>query len=658
MNIRHSRWFKPLVALGIVAAVTLGSYVGLSNDFFFTTQLRLADNLFPGAPADDRIVIVAIDDQSIAEVGRWPWSRAIHADLITAVTADGAELIGYDVTFGSPALDDPLGDQKLAVAMAQTRNVVLIGNFEFGTRPTDVDALLVASEWFPPIDDFAAVAAGIGHANTRPDTDGVVRAVPPVVEAPDGSLVSSLSFTLAQLATGQSGPITLRPGGIQVGGLLVPTGDLRLLDLNFAAGFTTFPASDVLAGRVPPGTFEGKIVLVGATALGLGDLVATPLDKAGKQPGVTVHANALNTILTGSYLELEPIALTVLLVFGIGLVLAVTTLYLRPLVAIMIGAMLGAGYFALVFQRFDDGLVMNMVYPVVAPPIVFVAGLGVRYFTETRERKYVTSVFGRYLAKDVVKEVLASPEGAVATLEGASRPLAVLFADLRGFTAASEKATPTEVVSALNEYLEAMTRAVVEEQGTIDKFMGDCIMAFWGAPRPDPEMVVRSVRAALRMQDLIDQAMATGKAGDLKVKGCGVGLSVGEAVVGNIGSTERLDYTAIGDTVNTASRVCGVAEGGDIVVTEEFADALPRDEFRLAELPPLKVKGKEALLRVYQVLRPGQEPKVFEAGAFKDASEEKHHFEPVPAPPKVAGYAPVDPTGKVATLTEEEAPGS
>ena len=655
MNRRHGFWFKPMVALVIVAAVTVGTYLGISNDVFFTTQLRFADSLFPGAPADSRIVIVAIDDGSIETVGRWPWSRGIHAEMVDRLTADGATLIGYDVTFGTPALSDPEGDAAFASSMAAAGNVVIIGNFEFGTRPTDVDALLVASAWFPPIPEFSSVAIGVGHANTRPDTDGVVRALPPVVEAPDGSLVSSLSFVLAQRATGQSGPVTLRPGSIQVGGLQVPTSDLRLLDLNFAGGYPTIPAATVLAGDFPPGTFDGKIVLVGATALGLGDLVATPLDKAGRQPGVTVHANALNTMLTGSYLKHEPILMVLAVVAAMGLALALATLYLRPWVAFLIGAVLLVGYFWIAFQRFDSGVVMNMVYPAVSLPVVFVSGLGVRYFTETRERKYVTQIFGRYLSKDVVKEVLESPEGAVATLAGASRPLAVLFADLRGFTAASEKAKPPEVVAALNEYLEAMTLAVVEERGTIDKFMGDCVMAFWGAPRPDPDMVVRSVRAALKMQDRIDQAMATGKAGDLKVKGCGVGLSFGEAVVGNIGSTERLDYTAIGDTVNTASRVCGVAEGGEIVVTEEFAEALPPGEFRIAELPPLKVKGKEAVLRVFQVLRPGQEPKVFEHGEVTDTTVEKGHFQPVAAPPKVAGYAPVEPKGKVAATAEDDA---
>jgi len=646
---RHSIWFKPLIAVVIAVAITFGSWFALSANLFFRTQLRFSDSLFPGTGIDNRVVIVAIDDESIARVGRWPWNRGVHADLIDAMAADGARLIGYDVTFASPNTADPQGDTALAESIAAA-GVVVMGESTILTGSADPPT---ASEAFTPLDIFIGGLAGVGHVNTFPDTDGVVRAIPPVIEGPDGEYIPSFSLTLAQLATGQSGPVTIRPDSVQVGGLKVRTDGPHLLEINFASGFPTIAAMDVLNGEFPPGTFDGKIVLVGATALGLGDLVATPIDKSNRQPGVEVHANALNTILTGNYIATEPMTATLVWVFLISILVAFATLYFRPWLSIIGALALLFGYFWLVFRRFDGGTVMNMVFPPLALPGAYVAGLGVRYFTEVRERKYVTNVFGRYLAKDVVNEVLSSPEGAVATLSGASRPLAVLFADLRGFTAASEHAAPTAVVNALNEYLEAMTRAVVEEQGTVDKFMGDCVMAFWGAPRVDPDMVIRSVRAGMKMLDYVDDAVTHGSAGELKVKGCGVGLAFGEAVVGNIGSTERLDYTAIGDTVNTASRVCGVAGGGEIVVTEEFAEALPRDEFRLAPLPPLKVKGKTELLRVMQVLRPGQEAKEFDEGEFLDASEEKGAFQTADkpkadeksqeAPPKVAGYAPVEP---------------
>jgi adenylate cyclase len=637
---RRSPWFKPAVGFGIGLVLTAGSWAGLAADVFFGTQLRLGDALFPGAAADPRIVVVGIDDRSISEIGRWPWSRAVHAELIDALVADGATLIGYDVTFGSPSADDPAGDEALAGSITAAGTVVLSQTATFEGRPGD---LLRASELFPPLPALEEGAADVGHANTFPDVDGVVRALPPVIETPDGALAPSLSFALARLALGQEGPITIRPDAVQVGGLVVPTGDVHLLELNFASGFPQIPAVDVLEGRFAPGTFRDKIVLVGATALGLGDLVATPLDKADRDPGVLVHANALNTILTGRFIAPEPLGATLGWVFALGLLVALGTLVLRPWLAAIVSAALIVGFFALVFRRFDGGTVMDMVYPPLAAAMAFVAALGVRYVTEVRERRYVTTVFGRYLARDVVEEVLTAPEGAVATLAGAARPLAVLFADLRGFTAASEEAPPTEVVAALNEYLEAMTRAVVEERGTIDKFMGDCVMAFWGAPRPDPAFAERAARAALRMLDMIDEAMRSGRAGELKVKGCGVGLSLGEAVVGNIGSNERLDYTAIGDTVNTASRLCGVAGPGEIVVTQAFARALPPDRFRLGELPPLSVKGKSDTLRVCQLLRPGQTPRAFAEGATIDAEGDKGRFEPVPAPPKVAGYAPVEP---------------
>ena len=365
-----------------------------------------------------------------------------------------------------------------------------------------------------------------------------------------------------------------------------------------------------------------------------------------------VDANALNTILRDAFLDPESHPMTLLWVFLIGLSVSLMTLYLRPWLAVLICAGLTVAFFAIVFRWFDGGTVMNMVYPTIAGAVAYVSALAVRYFTEVRERKYVTNVFGATWPRTSSTRSSTAPEG-VTMLEGASRPLAVLFAHLRGFTAASEDAAPQDVVAALNGYLDAMTTAVVDERGTIDKFMGDCVMAFWGAPRADPGYVDRAVRAAVRMQDLIDQAMKVGRHP-------APGQGVWRRGLGGRGGREhraaaRLDYTAIGDTVNTASRLCGVAGAGEIVVTEECAEALSAG-FRLGELPPLKVKGKTKMLRVFQVLRTGQEQRVFGADHMLDAEQDKGAFQPVVAPPKAAGYAPVEPVGPPPTRRRRPGP--
>ncbi|MBI4261621.1 MAG: adenylate/guanylate cyclase domain-containing protein [Actinobacteria bacterium] len=638
------------IAAPILIAVLLTglSWAGLSGDVFFGTQLRLSDALYPSNVTDTRIVVVGIDDRSLAAVGRWPWPRDVHASILDRLTEEGAALVGYDVTFAEPS-EDLEADRALAEAVASAGNVILAANASFEGRPGDI---LTATELALPIPELAAGAAAVGHSNVFPDPDGVVRAVPPVIETPSGELLGSLSLELMALASGEAGePVTIRPDGVQIGGRLVPTGPVHLMDVNFAEGYETYSAIDLLEGLTPPGAFEGRIVLIGATAIGLGDQKLTPLDKADGQPGVFVHASALNTMLTGRYVIPEGTGPTLAWVFLLGLLVALAVTYLRPWLSPVVTVALLVAYGWVGFTRFDGGTVMNLVYPPLAAVLGFVSALAVRYVTEFRERQRVTATFGRYLARDVVEEVLAAPEGAVATLKGAARPLAVLFADLRGFTAASEGADPEDVVAALNQYLDAMCRAVVEERGTIDKFMGDCVMAFWGAPRPDPEYAVRAVRAAVRMQDYLDEAMASADAAKLRVKGCGVGVSAGDAVVGNIGSAVRLDYTVIGDTVNTASRICGVADAGQIVITEECARLL-EDRFPLGPLPPLVVKGKALPLRVFEVLRKGRVGRTVVAGEVLDATEEKGHFEPripveedgvVRAPSKAAGYAPVEP---------------
>ena len=575
------------VLIGTMAVAAL-SWAGLSGDVFFGTQLRFSDALFPGTDPDADIVVVAVDDESLAEVGAWPWSREVHARLIDRLENAGAATVAYDVAFLEPGAD-PAADQALAQAIARGGNVRLAAIATFDARTPTVDGPPVAAMVQYPIPLLRDAATGIGTTNVFPDRDGVVRALPAEVGEPSGGSVPSLALSV--LGASSAASIATGPGG--------------LMEINYAEGFPVVSAIDVLDGRAPPNLFAGKDVLVGVTALGLGDQKLTPLDKANGQPGVIVLANAYNTMKRGAYLTPasngETFAFVVALAFLVLAAVAFLPLWLSALAT----ALLFATYFAVAFRTFDSGTVLNLVYPPLAMVVGFVAGLGLRYFGEMRERRHVTRVFGRYAAPHVVREILAKPEDAVRSLQGETRELSVLFADLRGFTAASEQLAPADVVAALNVYLEAMTTAIQDEDGTIDKFVGDEVMAFWGAPLEQPDHALRAARAALRILELIEDVMMRPPAIDLKVKGAGVGIATGPCLVGNVGSMRRLDYTAIGDTVNTAARLCSSAEPGVIIVTEACAQRL-RGSLALGDLPDLIAKGKREPIRIAQVLRPGR----------------------------------------------------
>jgi adenylate cyclase len=649
--VRRSAAFRLVTAILIALVVTALAWAGLSAGVFQVTQLRLSDALFPVIRPDPRIVVVGIDDETFRELGTFPLNRRRHAELIRRLDEGGAALIGYDITFSESSGRDP-ADEALVEAADEAGNVV------FGAAATLVSGLgdpLQAQSLDLPFEELAKAAAGVGHVNVIPDPDGVVRSHPPFIEDPVGELVPSLSLTLLGHLEGLDGPVTFRPQGIQIGDRVIRTGEGHLQEINFTEPFRTYSFIDVLRGRVPADAFRDKVVLVGATALGLGDTRLTPLNKSSGEAGVYVHANALNSMLGDASLSAESVMTVVATILLLALLVALAVAFLRVWLASLVAIALGAGYYSVAFIRFDRGRVMNLVYPALAAALTYLAVLGLRYFTEMRERRRVTAVFGRYVAADVVDEVLAAPQNAMATLKGASRPISALFADLRGFTAASDGSAPTDVVAGLNLYLDAMVRAINEESGTIDKFMGDCVMAFWGAPRYVANHAERAIRAGLRMQEYLEEAKLQADELGLRVPGVGVGVATGEAVVGNIGSADRLDYTVIGDTVNTASRICGVAEAGEIVVTEECAAAVDGDAFRIAPLPPLKVKGKRAPLRIFQVLRPGQEPKVFDVTVVIEPEEEKAKYQPArrsepepeatpqPAPAKAAGYAPIEP---------------
>ncbi|MCA1727127.1 MAG: adenylate/guanylate cyclase domain-containing protein, partial [Actinobacteria bacterium] len=553
---KRSPLFRIAVSIAVAAVVTLLAWPGLSQGVLGTVNLRFGDSLYPAAAQDPRIAVVGIDEQSLRETGEpWPWRRDLHAQIIRKLREAGAGLIVYDLVF-NPGSEDPAIDRELAAAIAEEEDVILAGFADF-PRSRATGSVLVASGFTRPVPPLEEASAAIGHANVSPDIDGVIRALPVVIDV-DGELQPSLSLAAFERLEGVSPPYRLRPDqGLQVGDRLIQTEERQIMNVNYTEGLIegageapVLSASDVLANKfaIP---LSGKVVFVGVTDPTLGDNKLTPVEKTQGLPGVFVHANALNTMLQGAYVAPAGLVDDLVAVFAVTLLVALAVQFLPLTLSWIALVVLGAGFLAYTFQQFEGGRLYNMIYPNGGLFLGFMGSLGVKYLTELRERRRVLKTFGRYVAKDIVEEVLAAPNDAVATLKGAMRPLSVLFADLRGFTAASENAMPGDVVAALNVYLDAMTRAVTEEKGTIDKFMGDCVMAFWGAPKPDPDYADRAVRAGIKMLDYIDEAVVTRPETKLlQVKGCGVGISAGMAVVGNIGSQERLDYTAIGDTVN------------------------------------------------------------------------------------------------------------
>ncbi|MGH2676089.1 MAG: CHASE2 domain-containing protein, partial [Actinomycetota bacterium] len=413
---KRTAGFRLTTSALIAAAITLSSWGGLEAGAFEGTQLRLVDALFPAITPDDRIAVVAVDEDSLGAIGQaWPWPRSIHADLVRALRAAGADLIGYDVTFAEPT--DPDEDAALAAALAEGDDVVLAANAIFPRERLDDTPR--AADVDRPISVFEEAAVAVAHSNVIPDPDGVVRTLPPVIESPDFEYVPALSLALYTLDEGVEGQLTFRPDGWQIGDRLIPTGRAHLMDVNFSdrQEYPAYSAVEVLDREVPAGALEGKVVLVGATALGLGDTRLTPLDKGTGEPGVFVHANALNTMLTGAFLFPDGRLAALASVFAVALLTAVAVAFLRIWASPPVALGLGAAYFLLAFSRFDDGHVMNLVYPSLSVIVAFTAALGVRYFTEERERRRVTRVFGRYVARDVVDEVLAAPEEALATLE-------------------------------------------------------------------------------------------------------------------------------------------------------------------------------------------------------------------------------------------------
>ena len=555
------------------------------------------------------IVIVAVDYESLlASEHRWPWPRSVHAELLGKLTAAGAAVVAFDILF----LDaDPAQDAQLAAAAGS--HVVWASSFV--NVQTQGFAL---TQHRPPLPSLQAASPTFGYVNLRFDADGSVRRVAPFVNA-GGSTLKSFAIATAERFRRRE-LVQVTANGLRApahGGMRVPAEADGTLLINFAGPpetFTTISYTRVLDGRVTPGVFKDKVVLVGA-AVESGDAFFTPfysrlLPETRKlMPGVEVHANVIDMVLRGQYLARAGWLWILALWLGLGGLAAALIAWHRPWLAlaalvVVLGTLLGGAYAC--FALLD-------VWLAAAGPLISASAIwGVIIFygliTERREKRFVRSVLDVYVAADVIKEVIERRIDLA--LGGKRRTLTILFCDIRGFTGMSERIAPEAMVGILGEHFAAMSDIVLRHRGTLDKFIGDAVMAFWGAPTPnsDPDDALLAVQAAIEMQAAAHKLAASVQQRFGESFAIGIGINTGDAVVGHIGSPQRITYTAVGDPVNLASRVEHMTREHDagILITQFTYDRVKYDvEAELLGFMPIRGRTDPvALYRVHGLKQP------------------------------------------------------
>ena len=618
-----------IAVIGLLCAFQAAGFYPLEEleNRLFDLNFRLRGPL----PPPENIVIAAIDEKSIAQLGRWPWGRDRLAGLVHALTEAGADLVVFDVLFSETESHDP----ALAGAMDEAGNVLLPVVFSFDgqkARPLPAEALasafpvlrhpeafrhyppITAGSVLAPVPELAGAAMGFGHINMFPDEDGVVRWEALVIGY-QGRLFPSLPLQAAATYLGIPPEDRVVDGarGIALGTRFLPTDPWGRALIPWYGPGRTFPhlsIADIMAGAVPREQLARKIVLIGASAVGIYDLRVTPF--AAAMPGVEKHASVIASILDGRTLcRISPAARFAELI-GVGLLIVVLLSRLGAAgggltAGAALALLMGAGY--LFFTR--GGIWIDIAYPANAILWSFTGITAYNYTVEERKARRIRGMFSSYVTERIVNELIRHPE--MARLGGSRREVTVLFSDIRGFTSLSERLTPEEVVGQLNEYLAAMTEVIFSWEGTLDKFIGDAIVAFWGAPIPQDDHAERALRCAIQMSERLAELQEKWRAEGKAVLETGVGINSGEVLVGNIGAENRkMDYTVIGDHVNLGARVEGLTRKYDvqIIITgftlekvRPLVESGNLGHLHIRGLDTVIVKGKEKPVEIYE-LRP------------------------------------------------------
>ncbi|MBE7069981.1 MAG: adenylate/guanylate cyclase domain-containing protein [Ruminococcaceae bacterium] len=588
-----------IVALIWATAITLLCALGV----FRSPELWLEDMLYqkPVYIPDD-ICLIGITEDDIKEFGPYySWDRTVMARALEALNKDPAKkpaVVAIDIQY-SGRMDEE-GDKRLAKAAEDLGNVITATTATFGQKRTFGSATVVIDDFSildyeEPYEELRDVTTQ-GSINIMYDMDGIARHYFLYVE-PEGKRVYSMPYQAASLYAKSKGTTIRMPETDERGHFYV---SFSGKPGDFYEGLTL---SQLINGKVDPKFYAGKIVLIGPYTTGLQDSYITPIEKSSMMYGIEVQANVVQCLLDGNYKHkaTDYYQIGILWIVCFAFYVFANNRKLRFTIPVLIaGVGLAVG---VSIWMFSLGIIVHALWVPLGLLVLFVATVAENYIRAAIERQNVTRTFERYVAPNVVGEILKEGTENL-KLGGKTVDIAVLFVDIRGFTTMSERLSPEEVVFILNRYL-SMTSACVERyQGTLDKFIGDATMAFWGAPLADDEAIYHAAMAALDIVKGAEELSAKLKEEIHEEIHVGVGVNYGPAVVGNMGSERRMDYTAIGDTVNTSARLEANAPGGTVYISRSVADALKgRMKFEPLE-KPIKLKGKADGFEILRLIGP------------------------------------------------------
>ena len=649
----------------LLSAVSRGGLSPFALAELRTYDWRLTHTARPETARPD-IALVEIDEYSLRSLqpnaGRWPWPRAVHSMLLDYLARAPAKVIAYDIVFseadtrrgfdfGGSTLSGAESDRMLAESVKAAGNVILVADASYDAEvenmalpdtgyPLDVPGVYELRGVLPPFAALAAAASGLGHNRFVLDPDGPMRHTIPFVRT-HHRVVPSLGVSAALRVAGiRPQDVRLEGTRLRFGDRVMPLEERRVQASDGVLSFLwgpidfrgpalladlkshTYPTysffdllyaqEQILAGEKPtidPAVFRDKIVFVGTTAAGLFDVFETPFSN-GRMPGMQVHAAVADDILSNRFIREADAGVRAATVAGAAVAIALVSTALPAWWAAAVTAAFAAGFTWIATVLFGRGYWLNLSQPVLASSLALFGGVAYQYFVEGREKRKMKKLFGQYVSKDVYEQLVADP--ALARLGGQRREMTVLFSDIRGFTTVSERGQPEEIVGMLNEYFTRMVDLVFAHKGTLDKFVGDMVMALFGAPLDDPRHADHAVEAALDMIVALGELNARWKAEGRPELDIGIGINTGPMIAGNIGSDAIMSYTVIGDAVNLGSRLESLNKqyGTRIIISDATRERLSR-RYRLRPLGDVVVKGKTQPVAIFEVV--GRESETGEA---------------------------------------------